>query len=429
MKASAGSAVVTSSRRERLAFISTMFLQPEDTGGRIRTSNTLRGLKGGRFEVTLLAPADATLQQRWSREVAGLCDHFVAFPPLPVRPRWRRALDLWGDLPVSVTSSVSREAAATVEQTLREQPFDVVVFDFVHATPLMPARLDAASVCFTHNVETEIFDRHAQKAGSAWMRRIWSHQARKMRRFEREALARYDGVVAVSERDATIFGRDFGCRAAVIPTGVDLDFFAFLEPTPAAADTGGKVVFTGSMDWAANIDGIAYFLELVWPRVLAARPDARFEIVGRSPPASLLKMAESTRGVNFTGRVEDVRPHVRDAQVFVIPLRVGGGTRIKAFEAMAMGCPMVSTALGVEGLEVVDGEHLLVRDEAASFADAVVSLLADAARARTLAVQARALVQSRFSHKAAAAVFEDICWDTLQARRNAGRSTSGSSLG
>lgn len=399
-----------------------MFLQPEDTGGRIRTSNTLRGLQGGRFEVTLLAPADGAQQQRWSREIAGLCDHFVAFPPLPERPRWQRALGLWGELPVSVASSVSRAATATVARTLREQPFDVVVFDFVHATPLMPERLDAATVCFTHNVETEIFDRHAQKADSPWMRRVWAQQAAKMRRFETEALARYDGVVAVSERDAAIFARDFACsHVGVIPTGVDLDFFGFGEVAPAGSDTGGKVVFTGSMDWAANIDGIGHFIEAVWPRVLQARPDARFEVVGRSPPASLLKLAEATRGVHFTGRVEDVRPHVREAQVFVIPLRVGGGTRIKAFEAMAMGCPMVSTAIGVEGLDVVDAEHLLMRDDPAGFADAVLTLLGDAARAGRLARQARELVQSRFSHKAAAAVFERICWDTLHARRAGAR--------
>lgn len=416
--------------RARMAFVSTMFLQPEDTGGRIRTCNILRGLKGGRFDVTLLGPADAAQQQRYAHELQALCDRFIAWRPMPERPRWMRAGDVLGRWPVSVHSSVGGAAMQTVARELSERPFDLVVFDFVHASPLMPARLDAATVCFTHNVETEIFERHAQQAPSRAMRLLWAQQARKMRRFERESLLRYDGVVAVSERDASIFAREFGCdHVSPIPTGVDLDFFDFAPPQPAASEQGGKLVFTGSMDWAANIDGMQFFIREVWPLVLQRRPQARFEAVGRSPPAALLKLAQEVPGVHFTGRVEDVRPHVRDAQAFVIPLRVGGGTRIKAFEAMAMGCPVVSTALGVEGLDVHHGEHLLIRDDPVQFAEAVLELLAQPARARSLAHAARERVQASFGHRAAAAVFEGICHDTLQAWRRKRATAAATAVG
>jgi glycosyltransferase involved in cell wall biosynthesis len=163
------------------------------------------------------------------------------------------------------------------------------------------------------------------------------------------------------------------------------------------------------MDWAANVDGVRFFLADVWPLVLAARPDARFTVVGRHPPAALLREAEGVAGVTFTGFVDDVRPHVRAAQAFVIPLRVGGGTRIKAFEAMAMGCPVVSTAVGIEGLGVTPGEHYLLSDSAADQAAALLRLFDDAALRLSLSQAARGQVEQRYGHRVAAQAFEQIC--------------------
>lgn len=400
--------------RPRMAFVSTMFLQPEDTGARIRTCNVLRGLKGGQFDITLLGPGAEDQKQRYAQELQGLCDRFISWDPPAEKPRWMRAADVVGRWPVNVLSSVAGDAIPTVSRVLSEQKFDLVVFDFLHASPLLPAKLDAPAVCFTHNVETEIFERHAQQASSRAMRLLWAQQARKMRRFEKAALGRYDRVIAVSERDASIFAREFGCdRVSPIPTGVDLDYFSFSQPQPAGDEQGGKVVFTGSMDWDANINGVQFFLRDVWPLVLKRRPHAQFEVIGRNPAASLLKLAKETTGVHFTGRVDDVRPYVRDGQVFVIPLRVGGGTRIKTFEAMAMGRPVVSTTLGVEGLDVRDEEHLLIRDDPAAFAQAVLTLLDQPERCHTMASAARHLVQTQFGHRAVAAVFEAICLSTL----------------
>lgn len=411
--------LVTVTMRPRMAFVSTMFLQPEDNGARIRTCNILRGLKGGRFDITLLGPGDAKQKQRYASELQALCDHFISWDPPGEKPRWMRATDVFGRWPVNVHSSVAGDAIPTVSRVLNGQKFDLVVFDFLHASPLLPAGLAAPTVCFTHNVETEIFVRHAQQASSRVMRLLWAQQARKMRRFEQASLRRYDRVIAVSERDASIFARQFDCdHVSPIPTGVDLDYFNFSDPLPADSEQGGLVVFTGSMDWDANINGVQFFLRDIWPLILKRRPQARFDIVGRNPAASLLKLAKETKGVHFTGRVDDVRPHVRSGQVFVIPLRVGGGTRIKTFEAMAMGCPVVSTTLGVEGLDVCDGEHLLIRDDPAAFAEAVLSLLEQPERGRSMAIAARNLVQTRFGHRAAAAVFEDICLSTLMNHQN-----------
>ena len=399
-----------SMRRPRLVFISPQFLFPNDAGGKIRTTNILRGLKGGHFEVILVGVATPDEQVRWASELAGICDEFVPWAPQAQRAKWQRAGDLLNALPVNVVSDRSVAGRLAVQQVLARPEIDLVVFDFVHSAVLCPAVLPCASLCFTHNVEAEIFARHAAQASDMPRRLMWQSQHRKMVQFERDALRRFDAVIAVSERDAAKFRADYAIAdAAAIPTGVDLDFFAFAPPPAISATQLPTVVFTGSMNWDANIDGVRFFLDQVWPLVLAAVPEACFRVVGRSPPTSLTQFAAKFPGVEFTGFVDDVRPHVQAAQVFVIPLLVGGGTRIKAFEAMAMGCPVVSTSIGIEGLDAEPDVHFLQRDSAAAFANGVIELLRKADLRANLAEQARAFVEQHFGHRVASQVFEAIC--------------------
>jgi glycosyltransferase involved in cell wall biosynthesis len=399
--------------RPRLAFVSPLFLFPNDAGGKIRTTNILRGLKGGAFDITLLGPASADEASKWAGEIETICDRFTTWRPAP-RAQWRRALDTLRRLPVNVAVDCNASARQLIGEVLAERHFDVVVFDFVHAAVLRPDPIRAPTVCFTHNVEAEIFARHAKQARSAPMRLLWASQFEKMKRFEGEALARFSRVVAVSDRDAAKFQELYGiANTSVIPTGVDLEHFAWREPAEVDEARAPTVVFTGAMDWAANIDGIRYFIEGVWPLVVGRVPSARFTVVGRNPPVGLVDLGRSAINVEFTGFVDDVRPYVGDAKVFVIPLRVGGGTRIKAFEAMAMGCPVVSTTIGIEGLGVQDGVHYLRRDTAEEQAEAIVNLLGDTELRRRLSKRARECVELRFGHIGVARVFEDICLRTI----------------
>ena len=402
-----------SAAKLRLAFISPIFLFPADAGGKIRTGNILRGLKGGKFHVTLLSPAAPGQTERFASDIAGISDHYVPWHALH-KPKWRRAFDLLGTLPVNVAADSSATAIEAV-QAAADADFDLIVFDFVHAAVLLPASLKCACVCFTHNVEAEIFARHAETAGHAMMRALWRSQHAKMLRYEGAALRRFDSVIAVSERDARMFADYYSVkRAFPIPTGVDLDFFSWVEPAPIDQDHPPTVVFTGSMDSAANIGGVRFFIESVWPLIRAQRPDTRLLMVGRNPPATLAALARDGTGIAFTGSVDDVRPYVRGSHVFVIPLLVGGGTRIKAFEAMAMGCPVVSTTLGVEGLDVQEGVHYVRRDEPGPMAQAINALLADPAARLELSRNARGLVEAHFGHAVAAQVFEQICVDAVR---------------
>lgn len=401
--------------RPRLLFVSPRALVPTDEGGKIRTANILRQMKGGAFRITLASPAPPD-PARDLPATETLCDRFVSWPAVRPSPL-RRGLALLDRLPVSVATDRSAAGRQAIAAALAEGA-DVVVIDFPHAAVLAAPPFGVPAVLFTHNVEAEILERHAQLARGLW-RPVWRSQARKMEAFEGGVARSFDSVIAVSDRDARALARRFGlARVETIDTGVDLAFFGFRAPedAPAVPPEGGRIVFTGVMDSPANIDGVQYFLTEIWPLIVAARPRAEAVIVGRNPPESLVSAArERHPGVRFTGFVDDIRPHVQGADVAVIPLRVGSGTRIKAFEAMAMGRPVVSTTIGVEGLAVTPEEHLLIADAPAPFAEAVLRVLGDAALRARLAATARQLLEQRFSWAHVARQFEAICLGVLAA--------------
>lgn len=406
------------SRRRRLLFVCSRYLFPIDSGGKIRTVNILRGLKGGAFDIVLASPLPDGATTESPAETRDVCDRFLGWPNAARSAlfQWSRMRHLISRLPVAVATDGSAAGRRVVAQALDEAP-DVVVVDFPHAAVLAPPPYRCSSVIFTHNVEAEIFHRHAEVAGNFVKRAVWRNQAQKMERYERELLPRFDAVVAVADRDREFFQRNYGIEnVSVIPTGVDLDYFAYHSDAALLEGDrdGGTVVFTGSMDWMANMDGVEFFMDAVWPAVVRARPRAKCVIVGRSPPLSLVERSKAL-GLNweFTGFVDDVRPFVHSAQVYVIPLRVGGGTRIKVYEAMAMGCPVVSTRIGVEGLPVENGRHYVEADAADDMAAAVVALLGDQGKRRQLSQQARHFVQSSMSAQRAAQVFEQICLRAL----------------
>ena len=399
---------------KRLLFVSPRFLFPMDQGGKIRTGNILRAMKGGAFDVTLASPAP-TDHARFASDIASACERFVWWPERGAS-RVSRVLALASRLPVAAATDRSAAGREVVREALAERP-DVVVADFPHADVLMPQRIDSASVMFTHNVEAEIFERHASR--SRGLRRlVWADQSRKMAHLEQESLARYDTVIGVSERDRDVLATRYHLPAVeAIDTGVDLDFYASSPPAAAAdpGSDGGTLVFTATMSWAANVDGIHFLLDAVFPLLLRARPNIQAVIIGRNPPASLSDKIR-TRGlaVTLTGFVDDIRPYVAQSHVYVVPLFVGSGTRIKVFEAMAMGRPVVSTALGVEGLGVTDGEHYLRGDDAPALARSILALMDDAAMRVRIAEAARRLVEERFSWSRVGRQFEAICLRTLE---------------
>jgi len=401
--------------RSRLLFVSPQFLFPADAGGKIRTTGILRAMKGGHFDITLVSPATDDQPRRFARELGAICDRF-RFWPVPrygsVVSAMRRFAALASRLPASVALDRSRAGTALIADALGAHP-DVVVADFAHAAVLFDQVPRKGSVVFTHNVEAEIFARHARTAENPLARAIWNTQRRKMAEFEARQLPNFSKVIAVSERDLGFFLESYGVRGGeTIPTGVDFEYFGAVASPPslAVAPKGGELVFTGSMDWPANIDAMQYCMNEIWPLIAAARPEARMTIVGRDPPTGLVGKAQA-RGFNwwFTRFVDDVRPFIRDADLYIVPLRVGGGTRIKIYEAIAMRRPVVSTSIGVEGLPIEAGNHYRRADTAEAFAAEVLQLLAAPVQAAEMAENAYDFILKRYSIRRVASIFEDIC--------------------
>ena len=394
----------------RILWLKSDLLLPLDKGGKLRTWHLMRHL-ARRHEITYLAFAEPHTPQahrEGMREVAQYVETVTRTDPAKGSLRFYldAAAHVVDPLPYAVGKYRSRPYRGRLEALLAANAFDVIVCDFLVPVVNLPATLPCPAVLFTHNVESEIWRRH-RDTQSRWIpRALMASQYRRMLRFERQALTRFDGVLAVSDADAAAFARLYPGAARqpmhVVPTGVDVDYFA---ASPSAA-TSKTLVFTGSMDWLPNEDAMLFFCREILPLVRSEEPDARLVIVGRAPTPAVQALARE-HGVEVTGRVDDVRPHMDAAAVYVVPLRIGGGTRLKIFEAMAMGKAVVSTTVGAEGLPVVHGEHLLLADEPRAFARSVVRLLRDLDRRRQLEHSARTLVVEHYDWSVVAASLEE----------------------
>lgn len=242
-----------------------------------------------------------------------------------------------------------------------------------------------------HDVRTRLYASRAQAARGGFARAYWRLQSRLYRRFEVRWCRRYDLVTTVSEEDAAWLRRHARPRAlVVVPLPLDADYFA---PQPEAPERPGRIVFTGLMNHPPNVDAACFFARDVLPRVRARRPDAHLQVVGREPTRAVRALG-ALPGVEVTGEVADVRPHLAEAQVVVVPLRFGAGARQKILEAWAMQRCVVSTALGAEGLGARDGENLLLADGAPALAERVATALSDAVLRDRVRRPGRALVRA-----------------------------------
>ena len=317
-------------------------------------------------------------------------------------------LNLGSSLPYAIEKYRSTAMRDQIRRELQDK-HDVVVCDFLAPSINLPDNVGPASILFQHNVESMIWERHYETQ-SGLHRAYFYGQWRKMLDYERKACSRFDAVVAVSKADRDFFLNQFGIDNVYdVPTGVDIDYFhPFKVPSRPF-----ELVFTGSMDWLPNVDGIRYFVLEILPLIAAEIPDVSLNVVGRNPSASVRSLAENNRRVCVTGGVPDVRPYLASGAVYVVPLRVGGGTRLKIFEAMAMGKPVVSTSIGAEGLPLRPDQEIFLADQPEEFARAVVRLLRNRRLAEQIGLQSRRLMEERFGWDNAADSFAMICEEVV----------------
>jgi sugar transferase (PEP-CTERM/EpsH1 system associated) len=393
----------------QILWLNAGLLLPLDKGGKLRTWHLMRHL-ARRHEITYLSFADPDASDEERLGMLAACQRLETIPRRdPAKGSASFYVDaakyLVNRLPYAVAKYRSEAFRARLERLLQTSRFDLLVCDFLFPAVNIPEYLPCRSAIFTHNVEAEIWRRHAlNRQGVA--RRLFETQYRRMLRYERAALASFDLVLAVSDVDARTLEATYGSQRMpihVVPTGVDTEYFA--PQASRASSQAPRLVFTGSMDWLPNEDAMAHFCRDILPRIRQEEPGTTLAIVGRAPTPAVRRLAESF-GVEVTGRVPDVRVHIADADLYVVPLRIGGGTRLKIFEAMSMGKAVVSTTVGAEGLPVTPGRNIEIADDPQSFADSVVNLFRDRQKRRALETEARRLVVERYDWGAVAGELE-----------------------
>lgn len=389
-------------------------LLPPDTGGKIRSYQILKEL-ARRNDVTLCLFYAAEQKDRHGELESQFARVIRWQVKLSDRGSWIERAKYAGNLltlrPYSVARFFRSEVLDGLRRLLEQEEFDIIVCDFVLAAPVIPWTSHIPKVIFTHNVEARIWKRHFEVARNPIWKAVWWREYWTTVRMERDYSEAADHVLTVSEADRQYFCQFAdSSRVTAIPTGVDLDYF---QPRPRR-EQPHHLVFTGSMDYLPNEDAVLYFAKQILPGIRKAVPGVVFWVVGRNPSARVRELAARDAAVRVTGSVEDIRPYIAQGSVYVVPIRVGSGTRLKIFEAMAMAKAIVSTTVGAEGLPVRNGEDIVLEDDPEGFAQSVIRLLRDDFARRQLGEAARRLVSRRYSWAHVAAECESVFAKVIQ---------------
>jgi len=394
--------------RPRLLFLCSTLPYPPDSGQTIRSFHVLR-LLARVFDVTALCfyrrtplsfgrPEGRTMEQDLAQRLAALAQlaDVEAFPIPQEYSVWRLAWDHLGSIGLNkvyttfaLDSAPFRKRLVRLMQTRR---FDLVHMDSITLSRYLPLLRDLPVICVHHNVESVLLRRRARAERSPWRSAYLLHQAHLMEREERRWCGRCHLNVLVSEADRMELQRiapEANCT--VVPNGVDVEAFR-----PSAGREEG-IVFVGGLNWFPNRDALQYFCDAILPTVRAAGEPTPVRWLGGGGSDEVRRHYRDRYAVELTGYVPDVRPYVREAACYVVPLRVGGGTRLKILDAWAMGKAVVSTSVGCEGLAAEDGRNILIRDDPEGFAHAVRAVLQDRGLRRRLGIEGRRTVERHYS--------------------------------
>jgi polysaccharide biosynthesis protein PslH len=399
------------------------FPYPLDSGKRIRTLNLLLPL-AGRHRITYLAYADADPEET-RRAVEFLRGHGIeAIAVGRVVPRaagpafYGRLLgNLLSPLPYSVQVHNSRELRSALREHAASRRVDLWQCEWTPYGESLCGQVEAPWLIMAHNVESLIWQRYHETETNRLKRWYIRQQWRKFARFERRMFAA-TRTVTVSDGDAELARRQFDAlRVDVVDNGVDTDF---LQPDGSARDPY-RILFLGSLDWRPNLDAVQLLLDSIFPLVLAQEPSARLSLVGRKPPAWLTERVRTCPGVELHADVPDVRPFLRQAGMMVVPLRIGGGSRLKIIEALACECPVVSTRIGAEGLHLTPGQHFVEVESAQQIAAALVDHLRSPLAIGDMARRGRGVVAERYAWRILSRKLEAIWQDQARFVERPGR--------
>lgn len=375
---------------------------PLNSGKRLRTFNLLKPL-ALRHEITFICRQHGhhTVNSALGLEEAGIHTVVVA-DPIRKKQGMKFYLALLANLfsrhPYTVSSHYSPLLVSRITKLLQGNKFDLIHCEWTpYAINLQQWLGTVPTVVDAHNIEAMIWKRNFQVERNILKKAYIYLQWQKMRAFEQSFFPKFTRCIAVSVQDAKIITEIVqGNRVDVVANGVDVNYFNRNSPYSQPAPSSQTLVFTGSLDWRPNVDGLLYFLEQVFPLIKKRYPQSRLIIVGRNPMPVLQARVAGMQDVTLTGTVDDVRPYMEEAAVYIVPLRVGGGSRLKILEALSMRMPVVSTTIGAEGLDVTPDKDILIADTPEAFAAAVGAVLEDGERAGNFGRQGRHLVEAHY---------------------------------
>lgn len=369
------------------------FPVPLNSGKKLRTYNLTREL-ARTASITYLAYSPQGFEPTELKNIGINC---VSVLPPDRRQKGvlfyiRLLKNLFSKYPYIVTSHYSDNFKNKLEKILQDHKIDIIICEWTPYAIFLKNNLKHKSIIVAHNIESNIWRRYEENERSILRRWYIAIQRKKVESFEQRCFGWVDGATAVSSvEQQQISSLSSELPVKVIDNGVDTDYFS---PSGNAPEPQ-TLVFTGSMDWRPNQDAVLFFAERVFPRLKKKFSDARFIIVGRTPPPSIEKL-EEINGIVITGTVEDVRPYIDKAVIVVVPLRIGGGTRLKILEAMAMGRPVCSTTIGAEGLEIEPGRNILIADTEDEMLNTISVYFNDTKSAEQIAREGRHLVEQRY---------------------------------
>lgn len=314
-------------------------------------------------------------------------------------------LNLFSLMPYSVWRFRSPKMIRAIKDHLKKHSFDLIEIGTIALVQYARLAPDLPKLLIHHNVESELLYRRSKGAGN-WLTRIYlALQAYKLRRLEKMALKSFDHHTAVSERDKDVLKKSCpGADITVIDNGVDTDYFVPSDQ-PVNPNT---LVYAGSMLWYPNAEAMIYFAKEIWPRLKKSVPSITMNLVGSNPPKELVELGQKDSNFKLYGFVDDVRPYVLNSAVYIVPITVGGGTRLKILDAMAMGKAIVSTSIGCEGIKTVDGENIMIADSPEQFCQKILSVLNDENLRKCLGAKARQTAEEHYSWKKIAPRLNDI---------------------
>lgn len=374
---------------------------PPVSGGRMRTYNLLKQLRD-EYRITLVCFGRPEEMAFDITPLGELCDyHVVERPPSPSTAK-AALMSLSSLRPITMRLYGAPAMRQTLNDILAKNSFDIIHVESFYMLQNLPHHIDVPIFLSEPAIEYRAWGKHARVA--KWYTRPGvAIEALKMRFVEPRIWIQADAVGAMSDVDKAIIQR-VAPRAQVYlaPNGVDTDFFV---PNPSVAKNANTAVYMGDYKYFPNADAVLYFIHDILPLIQRRIPDFKLVLLGKDPTPDMLAL--QSEAVQILGLVADTRPYLQSSAVFVCPLRSGSGTRFKLLEALACGCPVVSTTVGAEGLGAIDGVNMLLRDNPQSFADGVVHLLTNPDLAHKMGVAGRDWVVAKHSWARSAQILRE----------------------